>query len=83
MESRLTFRPRRHVSNPSGTQERRISGFVDWPCKGVGASRDLMPSARRKTSASDLESTGEKSGWEAWRCPYRKPTQVGEASSLR
>ena len=43
MDSRLKFRPRCAVVNHRGTPERSVSGFVDWPCKGVGASRDLTP----------------------------------------
>lgn len=85
MDSRLIFRPRLQcVNNSVGTQEQDASGFVDWPFKGVGASRDPSTRARGNPSSSRVESTGKKSyASECCRCPYRKPTQVGKASSLR
>ncbi len=85
MDSRLKFRPRLQcVNNSVGTQERNASGFVDWPFKGVGASRDLSTRVRGNPNSSRVESTGKKSyARECCRCPYRKPTQVGKASSLR
>src|SRR5258708_23249947 len=43
MESRLQFRARFEVAKPTGTPKQSRRGHVDRPCKGVGASRDLMP----------------------------------------
>jgi hypothetical protein len=87
MDSRRRFRPRVvYVMTPQGTLERRRSGCVDWPSNRVDLARgrDGTASPRGNPTASLLESTVEKSllGQCATR-PYRKPTQVGEASSLR
>jgi|BarGraIncu00222A_1022003.scaffolds.fasta_scaffold20252_1 hypothetical protein len=89
MDSRRRFRPRFvYVMTPQGTLEQRRSGCVDWPSNRVDAPlkerRDGTASARGNPNASLLESTVEKSlGWQCMKRPYRKPTQVGEASSLR
>jgi hypothetical protein len=61
---------------------------VDWPSNCVDAPskerRDRTASLKGNLTASLLESTVEKSlGWQYMERPYRKPTQVGEASSLR
>ena len=61
MDNGLKFPSCLLVVNHRRTPEQRTSGFVDWPSKGVGASRDLNASLRRKPKASRLESTGEKS----------------------
>ena len=61
MVNGLKFPSRLYVLKPRGTLERSGSGFVDWPCKGVGASRDLMPRMRGNPSPSFVESTGKKS----------------------
>ena len=89
MDSRRRFRPRfAYVMTPQGTLEPRRSGCVDWPSNRVEAPlkerRDGTASRQGNLKASLLESTVEKSllGQCATR-PYRKPTQVGEASSLR
>ena len=89
MDSRRRFRPRIvYVTTPQGTLEQRRSGCVDWPSNRVDAPlterRDGTASVRGNPSASLLESTVEKSlGRQYTERPYRKPTQVGEASSLR
>ena len=87
MDSRSKFRPRlQRVNNSVGTQERDASGFVDWPFKDVGSvsCRDPSTRARGNPNSSRVESTGKKSYVrECCRRPYRKPTQVGKASSLR
>ena len=89
MDSRRRFRPRFvYVMTPQGTLEQRRSGCVDWPSNRVDArskaSRDGTASRRGNPKASLLESTVEKSlGRQCMKRPYRKPTQVGEASSLR
>ena len=87
MDSRRRFRPRlMYVMTPRGTLERRRSGCVDGPSNRVGAqaSRRDRKRQRATSGASLLESTVEKSlvGQYMDR-PYRKPTQVGEARSLR
>ena len=70
----------------AGTVEQRASGHVDWPSKAVGPSG---PRAECETFGGDpgVESSGvdtlEKLQVEQEGCPYRKPTQVGKASSLR
>ena len=70
--------------NPQGTVERRAGGFVDWPSKAVGVSRE--PSARAggdpRTERPGVDTREKPAAEGVWR-PYRKPTQVGEASSLR
>ena len=85
MDSRSKFRPRLQcVNNSAGTQERDASGFVDWPFKGVEQSRPEYEEGGATQLPSRVESTGKKScARECCRCPYRKPTQVGKASSLR
>jgi hypothetical protein len=85
MDSGRRFPPRAGtVSTDGGTVERSGSGCVDWPCKGVGFGRDLMPTARGDPSGSFVESTRKKSSdRKGPGRPYRKPTQVGKASSLR
>jgi len=85
MDRGRKFPPRRSsVKTHQGTQERSGGGHVDRPSNRVGASRDGNARARGDPSSSLMESTGKKSltGEFGWR-PYRKPTQVGEASSLR
>ena len=75
---------RDEVPRDTGTKHERLCG---WPLKGVDDlknRRDLITSARGNPSARRVESTGEKSlGRQYMKRPYRKPTQVGEASSLR
>ncbi len=84
MGSRRTFRPRCTIVEPRrdpGTKEERSS----WnrPSKGVGAIRDLNARGGFGQSESSGVDRREKLLVEVvWR-PYRKPTQVGEASSLR
>ena len=61
---------------------------MDWPSNRVEAPlqerRDGTASVRGNPSTSLLESTVEKSLLgQCVERPYRKPTQVGEASSLR
>ena len=57
---------------------------MDWPSNRVGESRDGSARMRGNPIPSFLESTGKKSFcWELNVRPYRKPTQVGKASSLR
>ena len=54
------------------------------PRRAPQGNRDGTASVRGNPNASSLESTVEKSlGWQCMKRPYRKPTQVGEASSLR
>ena len=84
MVSRLRFRPRRTAVEP-----RRDTGTKgERPC---GSAVQGRRSADRDPNARDgfglNESSGvdsrEKLRAEAVGRPYRKPTQVGEASSLR
>ena len=85
MVSRLRFRPRCTVVEPQrdrGTKGERPGG---WPSKAVGVARrrELMARSGFGQPESSGVDTREKLWAEAvWR-PYRKPTQVGEASSLR
>lgn len=61
MVNGLKFPSRLVVVEPqrdTGTKEERLCG---WPCKGVGATRDLMPRPRGNPRSSLLESTGKKS----------------------
>ena len=88
MDSRRRFRPRFvYVMTPQGTLEQRRSGCVDWPSNRVErpqGNRDGTASRQGNLKASLLESTVEKSlVGQCMERPYRKPTQVGEASSLR
>ncbi len=85
MGSRLKFRPRMGSGEPKrdrGTKESRLCG---WPFNRVGRKAETGVRGRRgnltpKDSGVD---TREKLLGERPMCPYRKPTQVGEASSLR
>src|SRR5665213_3456021 len=84
MDSRLKFLPRpTHVITLPGTVERSGSGHVDRPYVRVEKSRRNVKDAGQPIPSA-VESTCKKS-WlgELVGCPYRKPTQVGEASSLR
>ncbi len=58
---------------------------MDWPSNGVGSNPET--GVRDQTRKGAVESCGvdrqEKPVAELVGCPYRKPTQVGEASSLR
>ncbi|GEM_PF-6923295 len=85
MDSRSKFRPRlQRVNNSAGTQEQVASDFVDWSFKGVEQSRPEYEEDGATQLPSREASTGKKSCVrECCRCPYRKPTQVGKASSLR
>jgi hypothetical protein len=89
MDSRRRFRPRFVcVMTPQGTLEQRRSGCVDWPSNRVDLPEKRSRRDREEQGAtltpSLLESTVEKSlVGQCTKRPYRKPTQVGEASSLR
>ena len=61
MVNGLKFPSRLSVLKPRGTLERSGSGFVDWPFKRVGASRDVMTRGRGNPDSSVVESTGKKS----------------------
>ena len=90
MDSRRRFRPRVvYVMTPQGTLEQRRSGCVDWPSNRVEAPlnrasrRDRKRTGQPKRESSGVDSR-EKLGVAVHATrPYRKPTQVGEASSLR
>ena len=61
---------------------------MDWPSNRVDGGQPLSRRDRKRPGAtliaSLLESTVEKSSvGQCMKRPYRKPTQVGEASSLR
>ena len=85
MASRLRFRPRCGSDEPIGDRGTKGSRLCGWPFNRVGGNpetgvRDLRGNPTVKDSGVD---TREKLvGEQPWR-PYRKPTQVGEASSLR
>src|SRR3954463_185143 len=61
MVNGLKFPSRLYVLNPRGTLERSGSGFVDWPLKRVGASRDVTTRGRGNPTSRFVESTGKKS----------------------
>ncbi len=61
MVNGLKFPSRLYVLKPRGTLERRSSGCVDWPSKGVGFGRDRMERLRGNPRSIVLESTGKKS----------------------
>ena len=85
MASRLTFRPRSGSVEPlrdRGTKQERPCG---WPFNLVGGNpekgvRGMQGNLNAESCGVD---TREKLDGEQPGCPYRKPTQVGEASSLR
>jgi hypothetical protein len=89
MDSRRRFRPRFvYVMTPQGTLEQRRSGCVDWPSNRVDAplkSVETGPQAYGATQARVFWSRQSRKAWvgQCMKRPYRKPTQVGEASSLR
>ena len=86
MVNGLKFPSRLYVLKPRGTLERSRSGFVDWPLKGVGTLKMPRPDQERarqpKRNFCGVDRQEKRVG-EAMKRPYRKPTQVGEASSLR
>ena len=87
MGSRRIFRPRflgDELMGDRGTKRERLCG---WPSNTVGVAVrqprvecEVRASAQPESFGVD---TQEKPVREPWSCPYRKPTQVGEASSLR
>ena len=83
MESRLKFLPRpisvEAIGDP-GTKRERLCG---WPFKGVAQARPEYESAGQPKLKSCGVGRQEKLVVEDMRRPYRKPTQVGKASSLR
>ena len=86
MDSRRRFLPRPptvELTRDRGTKGRRLCG---WPSNGVGVAtlRDRMARETLRGDPSALESTRKKSfARKGAGRPYRKPTQVGKASSLR
>jgi hypothetical protein len=67
----------------AGTKHERLCG---WPSNRVGGvtRRDGNARGSLRANPSRVESAAKKSSVkESVGCPYRKPTQVGEASSLR
>ena len=85
MASRRRFRPRTASVEPAGDRGTKQQRLCGWPSNAVGGN---APRAEREGEASaDPECCGvdtrEKPAAEVGHCPYRKPTQVGEASSLR
>ena len=85
MDSRSRFRPRLvavEAPGDRGTKGERPGG---WPFNRVGGNPEtgVRGERRKPTPESSGVDTQEKPGGEVMRCPYRKPTQVGKASSLR
>ena len=87
MDSRLRFRPRFFDDEPPGDPGTKlprscgstVSSRRQWQhCREEG--RDLRGNPTVKGSGVGGQ---EKPGGESRERPYRKPTQVGEASSLR
>ena len=83
MDSRSRFRPRLLIVEPRGDRGTKGGRLCGWPFKGVGFGRD--PSTRDGFGLNESSGvdTREKPRAEVKGRPYRKPTQVGEASSLR
>lgn len=83
MDSRSKFLPRpvsvEAVRDP-GTKRERPCG---WPFKGVEQSRPEYEVAGQPKTKSCGVDRQEKLTVEDPGRPYRKPTQVGQASSLR
>ena len=85
MDSRSRFRPRPCFVEPAGDRGTKQQRACGCPSNAVGSQG---PRAEREGEASaDPECCGvdtrEKLLAEVRERPYRKPTQVGEASSLR
>ena len=84
MDSRSRFRPRHMIVEARGDRGTKGERLCGWPSKGVGGNPETRV---RGSSFGEPESSGvdtrEKPRGEVMRRPYRKPTQVGEASSLR
>ena len=85
MDSRRRFRPRRTGVEPAGDRGTKGGRPCGRPFNGVGLRAET--GAREQGGDPALEPSGvdtrEKPAAEPVRRPYRKPTQVGEASSLR
>ena len=86
MDSRLKFRPRSpdvELPGDPGTKRQRFCGLT------VKGRRVARPETGCRGPKGNLRIKGsgvggrEKPGRESSERPYRKPTQVGEASSLR
>ncbi len=84
MDSRLKFRPRLvfvEASGDRGTKGQRPCGLAVQPRRG-NPRRDTKHQGQPGCEWSGVD-TLEKPGGENTKRPYRKPTQVGKASSLR
>jgi hypothetical protein len=88
MDSWRTFQPRRlSVITTEGTLERKESGLVDWPSNCVGTG-NRAETGVRECGATQFQvfwsrQARKASAGSSSARPYRKPTQVGKASSLR
>ena len=84
MDSRSRFRPRPEIVEPRGDRGTKGQRPCGRPSNRVGACSET---GMRGSSFGEPEWSGvdtrEKPRAEVSRRPYRKPTQVGEASSLR
>ena len=84
MVSRRRFRPRVidvEALRDTGTTCEWLCGLAIQLCRRKPRQEyEVRASARAKSRRVDSR---EKLGGESMRRPYRKPTQVGEASSLR
>ena len=88
MASRSTIRPRPSRDEPDrGRWNEARAAWWTWPSNRVGGSDPAETGVRGLGGDPAPEPRGvdsrEKPAGECGRCPYRKPTQVGEASSLR
>ena len=85
MASRRRFRPRLTSREPAGDRGTKGERPCGRPSKGVGRVSGRDPNARGGFGRPERRGvdTREKLLAEGGDCPYRKPTQVGEASSLR
>ena len=88
MESRRRFRPRVidvEALRDTGTTCEWLCGLAIQPGrrKPRGKPRGEYEEKASAFSKSRRVDSREKLGGESMRRPYRKPTQVGEASSLR
>jgi hypothetical protein len=85
MDSRSIFRPRLQnvdLLGDRGTKSRRLCGLAVQPRRGNPRRECEIRRLYQSIKRLGVD-TREKPSKENCRRPYRKPTQVGEASSLR
>ena len=84
MDSRSKFRPRFIDVEPPGDPGTKLSRFCGLTVKGRTRKGRADDERAGQPNLKDSRVGGrEKPSGESLERPYRKPTQVGEASSLR